>query len=80
MILSTAAFQKMSRRRLKSSWGRRKDELFDKIIPQEDKMFSTLSYKGEIESNPTYFKDMKKMYQKEWKGIRNPIMFFCLLL
>ncbi|EMB81485.1 hypothetical protein SMU52_05549 [Streptococcus mutans NFSM2] len=43
-------------------------------------MFSTLSYKGEIESNPTYFKDMKKMYQKEWKGIRNPIMFFCLLL
>lgn len=35
-------------------------------------MFSNLTYKEEVESNPTYFKDMKKMYQKEWEGIRNP--------
>lgn len=48
------------------------DNIIDEIIKQEEKMIINLQYGELIEKNPSYFKDMKMMYQKEWEGIRNP--------
>lgn len=48
------------------------DNIFDQIIKQEEKMITDLQDGEQVERNPSYFKDMKMMYQKEWEGIRNP--------
>lgn len=48
------------------------DDVFDQIIKQEEKMITSLQDGEQKEKNPSYFKDMKMMYQKEWHGIRNP--------
>ncbi|MGT2923909.1 hypothetical protein ACVR0O_01735 [Streptococcus caviae] len=52
------------------------DNIFDQIIKQEEKMITNLQDGEQIERNPSYFKDMKMMYQKEWEGIRNPNNIF----
>lgn len=48
------------------------DNVIDEIIKQEEKMITCLKYGEQNEENPSYFKDVKVMYQKEWEGIRNP--------
>ena len=52
------------------------DNTFDIIIKNEEKLYKNLYFEGNVEKNPTYFKDMKKMYLKEWEGIRNPNNIF----
>lgn len=52
------------------------DDVFDQIIKQEEKMITSLQGGEWKEKNPSYFKDMKLMYQKEWEGIRNPNNIF----
>ena len=52
------------------------DNTFDIIIKNEEKLYKNLYFEGNVEKNPTYFKDMKKMYVKEWEGIRNPNNIF----
>ena len=43
------------------------DNTFDIIIKNEEKLYKNLYFEGNVEKNPTYFKDMKKMYVKEWE-------------
>lgn len=52
------------------------DDVFDRIIKNEEKMYARLSFKEQTETNPTFFKEMKKMYVKDWEGIRNPNNIF----
>lgn len=52
------------------------DNTFDIIIKNEEKLYKNLYFEGNVEKNPTFFKDMKKMYLKEWEGIRNPNNIF----
>ena len=52
------------------------DNTFDIIIKNEEKLYKNLYFEGNVEKNPTFFKDMKKMYVKEWEGIRNPNNIF----
>ena len=52
------------------------DNVFDKIIHGESRRFTKISYGDRVEKFPSYFKDMKEMYQKEWHSIYNPNNIF----
>lgn len=47
------------------------DKVFDRIIRGESRRFTKISYGDRVEEFPSYFKDMKEMYQKEWHSIYN---------
>ena len=52
------------------------DKVFDRIIRGESRRFTKISYGERVEEFPSYFKDMKEMYQKEWHSIYNPNNIF----
>lgn len=48
------------------------DDIFDKIIIGESRRYTVLQVGQQIESEPSYFKGIKKMYHKEWNSLLNP--------
>ncbi|MFK4974495.1 hypothetical protein [Lactococcus garvieae] len=48
------------------------DKLFDKIIIEEGKRYTSLRVNGTVYPNPSYFKYIKEMYFQTWDGPLNP--------
>lgn len=52
------------------------DDIFDKIIRGESRRFTKISNGERVDKFPSYFKDMKVMYKKEWETLYNPNNLF----